>query len=787
MKRLPALFLLIFFISATYAQNYPNSIDFVDIHYGQNGQFSILFNIRDQDGNKQFANIEKDTLRFFENSKKIEADRIELLGSQEKGNISENITVSILVDQSESLRLEKESIKEAVRSIVEKVPSGCVYISFFGTSVSSGMPISKENFENFSEEFSRTDKYKALYNAMYAKLFEFEGDRDISRINYSTNKSIGERARQTKNYLVVLTDGNDNPSLNDNNIRLNELNDYADSLKTEIKIFAIRYGKTKQVSQSYTIDDILKSICYSRKVRPDLRGDFFKASPDSVLNRMDKVMEDIKASYALHFTVCGKTYAGESTRYSLRFGKAYGEKIFVIASPETPVVITACGEEGGSFLSLLYSILTGILFFLVIFIVLQLIVPSIRNLIFKLRYYKKYDPAPNEMVKLCGVCRGKINKGDDIVARCEHIVHKRCWEEQGHQCPEYGQNCKVGKQVYFDINDPFSSKNRQPYLSWVLYGLIAGFITWFLYRLILMISPQLFFNFSDMLTKTFYIGFENKDNLYQGRLLTAFHYRIPGLLKIGLLLGFLLSLLFSLLNEFRKKDFKVYLLVLLRSLIGMMAGFVAYLLGCIIMLLFSPSPDTNLWWLYSIPGYLLFGISIGLCLSIKSTISWKHGVLGGLVSILIGFIILYAANALLKEYGTMITFMIYGAGLGFSIATVRSYSENYFLRVSSNNAKERNIAIHKWMNSSGGSASVYIGMAGDCEIQMNWDKSEDIAKKHVRLYYNKEKKIAMLHVLEKGVVLNKREDLRKGVQYPLRNGDEFRIGKTLFMYFEKEK
>ncbi len=787
MKKRVILAFLTLLCFGAFAQN---KVDFVDVDYSQQDAFTIRFNIRDKEGNKVFIDPKKDTLRFFENKKEIKSPVLTVLEhGTRKGNISEDITVSILVDRGQDLSASTNAIKEAVKSIVEKIPDSCVFISFFGSGISPSTVITKDNFAGFSENFSRPEKSKALYNALFAKLKEFSGEEagELKLRNYQQNRDIAKRARTTKNYLIVLTDGNDNPQENAPNIRLNQLNDYADEMQTEIKIFAIRYGQEKEISKAYSIDDILSSICFSRNVNPELRGNFFKASPDSVLNRLDKIARDLEASYMISFAPTENTYAGEGTEYSIQIGKASGQKTFTIGSQEKPIRIASKGESSTQFLiTLSLGLLIGLIFFVLIFIIIQMIIPMIRNSMFKSRYYKKYRPATNERIKLCALCRGGIHDGDDIVDCCEHTVHESCWIDAGYQCPEYGQNCKKGKQPYFNINDPFSKENKQSYLSWVLYGLIGGLITWFLYMLLFYAFPNLFASFSNGLVKTFYIGFADKDSVFQNSILSILQNKIQGLLSIGILLGFSLSFVFSLLNEYRKKNFKVCFSVFLRALLGMAFGFVSFLLGCIIMLLFRPSADTTLWWLLSIPAYLLFGTSIGLCLSIKSTISWKHGVLGGAISILIGFIILYTATALLKEYGTMLTFMIYGAGLGFSIATVRSYSEHYFLRIKIENAKEREIAIHKWMNASGGSAQVFVGMSNDCEIQMNWDQSNNVSKKHAKLYYDKSKKVPMLCSLETNIIVNNRNIIKKDGQCPLQNGDEFKIGNTVFVYFEKD-
>lgn len=772
------------------------NIDFVDIDYASKpDSFTIRFNIRDGQGEKKYLDVGRYRYRILEKGKELNNPKPVMQALIKEGDrrsdISQNITVSLLVDRSKDMTEgDMAAIKDAVQSMVERIPEGCAYISFFGDDITATKLITSSNFDEFRDYFKPSDRNKSLYNAMYMKLEEFSGKNERAlnaESGYILNHVVAGRAKTTKNYLVVLTDGNDKPKGNDN-IRLAELNNFADTMSTEIKLFAIRYGNPGKISEFYEIDDVLKAICYSRDVKPELRGDFFKASPDSVLSRLDKVIEDITPDYIITLATCGRTYTG-ITDYRIEMEgemAAYGEKKFIIGSPEKPIICPACDEKDPFFGLLGWGLLIGAIFLLVIFIILQLIVPLIRNAVFKARYYKRYKPAPKERVRLCHKCRGEIDPGDRIVDCCGHIVHEKCWIEGGYQCPEYGQNCKKGKQNFFNINDPFSVNNKQSYLGWVLYGLLGGFLTWICYMFLFRLFPDIFASLSAWMARVFYLGFSGKSEIFQHSILYILQNKISGLLAIGILLGFLLSLFFSLYNEYRKKSFKVFLVSLLRAICGAALGFAAFFIGSIIMLLFSPTPDTTLWWLYSVPGYLLFGTAIGWCLSVKSTISWKHGVLGGAISILIGFVILYTSTALLKEYGTMLTFMIYGAGLGFSIATVRSYSEHYFLKVRIDKAKEKDIAIHKWMNASGGSRVVYIGMSNECEIQMNWENDPGVEKKHAKLFYDNSKKMIMLHALEQGISYNNRLEIKRNNQLQLVNGDEFRIGGTTFQYYEKD-
>ena len=132
----------------------------------------------------------------------------------------------------------------------------------------------------------------------------------------------------------------------------------------------------------------------------------------------------------------------------------------------------------------------------------------------------------------------------------------------------------------------------------------------------------------------------------------------------------------------------------------------------------------------------------------------------------------------------LLDFIIYGGGLGASLVTVRMLAERYFLVIKNGMKAGQRIPIHKWMNATGGGNKVTIGKINECEIQMNWEKANKVADKHVQLYIDKVRSLPMLNPLAEGVVFNVRTTLPANKQVVLSNGDTFTIGDTTFEYVE---
>jgi hypothetical protein len=88
------------------------------------------------------------------------------------------------------------------------------------------------------------------------------------------------------------------------------------------------------------------------------------------------------------------------------------------------------------------------------------------------------------------------------------------------------------------------------------------------------------------------------------------------------------------------------------------------------------------------------------------------------------------------------------------------------------------------MNESGGSNEVTIGSSNHCIIQMNWDNSDRVPDKQVKVYIDPKRRIPMMKVIENGMIYDGR-DARKDDQLPLKPGVKFLIGNTEFQYIEK--
>lgn len=742
---------------------------------------SLKIKIREQ-VKKDFSSEEPQQPEYIQKSiKRLPMD------SAGSGQIPKNITVSLLVDRSGSMKNDDlMKIKHAVFAFVNTMPEGSVYYSDFNDYISKTTSLTLKNFDSL--DFSLSSMDTDLYNAIQLKILEFDKNmtkaqplnaRNEKRANpnYKWNDEIGQRAENSddKNYLIILTDGKDDTR---------RINKYTDGIckrttreevivsirrmKDKVKVFTIGYGKD---SNNFDEDFLIEVSNESGN-----KNGYFQADPDLLLQFMETTLtERFADDYELRIAnPKNKTFSGYdhdltiTISDSLMTWKAEGTTSYKKGSNPVPY------RTGGEKRSFWLEFTIGLAFLLIVIIIIQLIWPLIKNLFFTIRYVKRYKPVNNDLKRICPYCFDTILPREKIVLKCEHFMHKNCWDDNNHSCPEYGQNCTEGKQDYFDVTDPFSKKNKMFYLKWVLYGMAGSFLAWIVWYFIM--DAKLMEGFTGKLVLLL-SNTANKDK----NVLSAFIEKLSPLFVSGMSLGFFLSLFFSYAEEYRRLSWAVSAKLLLRSVIGVLFGFISMLLGGILIILTNVTV-TNAFvdW---IP-WLFFGVLLGYSLTVKTTIYWKHGLLGGLVSIIFSFIILYG----ISESYVLLVFMLYGAGVGASISTIRSSSEIYFLQIMNGPRNGNKIAIHKWMNTLSGMNEVYIGRSNLCEIQMNWEKSFEIADKHAKIYLSKTKKIPVAVALEKGktTLYNDRIEMMIGKEYEMTNGSTIKIGETLFKFIEKE-
>ena len=778
---------LLFFIAATTvsAQNV-KQIKFCDKKYEYGigkDSITLYFNVLDLE-DKPIRNLKESELSNYlvikEDGNIISPTRSKTFQISTGQRIPSEYTFSVLVDLSIP-EAGKAKIYDAIYKLVESAPNGCVYLSFFGDEVTPSVALTKDNVTKFKDSFNKTSENKYFYGALYAKLAEFSKSKAefeesvITSSDYKRNSEISQRAykNQDQNILFVFAEGYKSPTYEEN-IAFLEVTEYQKGTTHIVpKVFAFYYTEE---GQDADIENVLQGVC-----NPHVEGHEGKYMPANdmaqVLNDFMKVVNDQMYDYAFVYKATdSKKYFGKTSYVAEWKGDALGKGEFSIGSAEQP-----WPEHSESTMDTLIKFLIAILVTLLtiafFFAVMKVLVPFIQSKAFEVKYYKKYVPEANVSRRICHYCKQEIQEGQSIVVKCKHIMHVHCWLQNGYKCAEYGQNCKTGIQSHVEWKELLTWKSLKD-CHQTMAGIFAGFISWVLYELA---GRGGFDGLSKTIVSTFYTAKEGLPDLS-----TECIGKTSAFLTIGLLLGFFLSMIFRYNDEYRKKDWKIALKIVGLSLLTSLIGVIAFAIGAdILCSLLSAIGTTYIPWYCSFPAYILFSVGVALALTIKSSIPMKSALIGGGVSSIIGFIVLYFSS-FAGQMNMLLDFIIYGGGLGASLVTVRMLAEKYFLVIQNGVRAGQRIPIHKWMNATGGGNKVSIGMTGDCEIQMNWEKSNKVAKEHVQLFINHERQLPMIKPLATGVIYNTRAELPVGKPNVLSNGDNFKVGDTIFQYVETE-
>ncbi len=753
---------------------------------------TLFFNMLDKYGNRVqelTPELLEEYLVVNEDGKTIPPVRSEIKYVNSGQRIPSEYTFSVLVDLSIP-QSGKEQIYNTVARLIESAPDSCVYLSFFGDNVTSSSVITKSNYKNQKEKFSIQSENKYFYSGLYSKLLEFSDNSTAKdslikvENGYVKNTSIANKAKLNtdKNILFVFTEGRKRPS--DEDLIFNDVVEYqGDSSHVVPKVIALYYTEE---GEEPSIENTLKGICAPRKLNGNLiseREGKYMPSNDmvQVLKNFEEVVNDAMYDFSFKYKVDESQNYSRIVKYSGKWKCTdIGNGEFSIGTAERSWPIR---EEKASDVALkyLYALIITFATIAFFFAIAKILIPYIRSKSFAVKYYKKYVPEANVSRRICHYCKQDIQPGQFVVTKCKHIMHVFCWQQNGYKCAEYGQNCKTGIQSHIEWKELFTLNSLKDCYQ-TISGIVAGFISWILYELF---GRGCFNGLSESIVNLFYSENTEATTLYLDCV-----NKTSAFLTIGLLLGFFLSFIFRYNDEYKKKDLKVWGKIVGLSLLTGVIGMTAFAIGANLMcLMLTALGTTFIPWYCSLPAYLLFSISVSLALTIKSTIPVKSALLGGLCSALIGFIVLYCSSRANNTSGWMnmlLDFIIYGGGLGASLVTVRMLAEKYFLVIQNGVRAGQRIPIHKWMNATGGGNKVSIGMTGECEIQMNWEKSNKVAKEHVQLFIDYDKQLPMLKPLATGVIFNTRAELPVGRPSVLSNGDNFKIGDTIFLYQETE-
>ena len=407
------------------------------------------------------------------------------------------------------------------------------------------------------------------------------------------------------------------------------------------------------------------------------------------------------------------------------------------------------------------GILLTVFLLLLVYIVLQFLVPIIRYMIFRKRYVISYAGANmsyqgKAVAQTCYLCKAPFVPGEKIVVKCEHTMHESCWKENEYHCPEYSDRCKHGSH-YFNAQNLMDTRNAPYYMRWVLMAILCASLAW------LGFSLYMHWHF---------------DGGWMHQLVRPPVTQLPFL---GGVSGLFLTLGLSVFAV-SCKGWRRLAQVLSRACIASVLCYLSFLLVNVLILAFGIEKGVTV--LNGLP-WVASSFVIALCATYGTRVAYSNKLLLltialGILSMVI-WILFYQRAELDYRVLLLLSFVIYSVCMATSMATVAPRSERYFLNVQGA-VKEMDVALYKWFRNNPDRV-VTIGKSVDCSLQLSWDVQSAIAPVHaeIRLIH----KTPFLVALEPGVYINGKP-LSVNRRVRLYHGKSFTIGKTTFTYVEKD-
>ena len=742
-----------------------------------------------QDGKKTFRQdiFKKDADSIFEMFEvgsqekwQPKIDTLINLRNQKNKSLSDNLSILFLLDHGGSMPDKLiETIWLQMPNILNSLPETDKYIAIMENgSVSKTEKLDTGLWNNQHKDSYSSGRQSGetnLYKSVLSKLQELSGEQQTY---YDSTSSNIFKDKNGDYMIFVFTNGHINKD--DEYYELRE-----DYFERENRV---KRGETKNIpvhifylgDKNDLDEDTESNLKALRSIVGDdfdQNGKFYdNISSDTLTQVVMGTLDSLAADYRLILlNPEGKMYDGTPLSLQLYIKDnngnrwASGEKTYAFGSPQLPIRVSK--KDVSIWTIILIGLLLGLSLIGITYVIMQFLIPAIRYKHFLKKYVVPYSAAKSGFVEQkCYYCKEQFVDGDIVVTKCEHVVHKECWDENHNRCPEYGRHkCKTGIH-YYNQNKKTDPKNATHFLPWILAGFVAGLLSWLCFRLLNTLNC--FGTMMNYIASSLYPFNGEIDE----SILARAAVKTSQWLQAGISLGFFIVLAFSYVLEFRKIDGKVLGHLLLRALIGAIAGFVAFLLGGLIII--ACGIENTCWYIDWIP-WLLFALAVSVVLWYKTEIKLKSALTGGAISVLFSFIVMFVFTGTVTS---MFSYMLYAAGLGVAIAVVHYASEKYFLRIDGC-IKERDIAIYKWMSVTGGFNKVSIGKSPHCVLQMNWDPTEDICDRVVELYLENDRPYCK--VLDNGATQQGRT-LPKGTTLLLTHGSEFSIGKTRFTYIEKD-
>lgn len=708
------------------------------------------------------------TIQFVEYVPAVGGDRcrLDILGFEEALPADANkepVTILFLLDYSGSMKSEQRLIKskETIKEVISQIslPQGIgskFQLSAFHDVVFESVDINRGNID---EELARYP--------------EPEGsglDTDLFR---AVIMKVNELAMiPGKKILVLLSDGRNDNARNryyeNNNITRPTPEDVYKTIKNADitnDIMLLTYG----IGQGIDVE-FLKTLPTLTEAVED--SHYFIDDPSSITSLLVKQLSDYTNEYKFTVKPACNEYRGETRRLISRWktasmGEYYAEKNYKLGASIEPVYVGVLDKNRINWFLLFVVglvLIAGLLFLLIY------LLPFFKRRDFLNKYVVKYKPEANK-IKRDPITQDVIQEGDKVVMKCQQMVTLDTWDALGYcpnfpSCMEFQDPCS-GKGGEETTTSFFSQRGNTKIYNWLWYGSLGGFVGWAFYSGLFRLTELAGIN---SWVKGFFSA-ENLDPSAAFNTASSFAQNTSAFVEQtfqGGLLGAALIAALTVVEELGSTRKFSPLRVSVRVIIGILMSFAVFCAGFIMQYVVL---DGNVFF-SGLINWGVYGILFGIILSINSTIEWKKGLVGGLISCLVAYLVYYGVLELIPndELAKLASFILLGGILGALIVKVIASLENFelvYLAPQEYNGMVK--PISKWLKNS---MEVYIGRSAKCYVFIKWN-DEAVEDKHAMLVYenNIVYIIALYETLVNGVIIPENQKIE------LENDDIIQLGR----------
>ncbi len=489
-----------------------------------------------------------------------------------------------------------------------------------------------------------------------------------------------------------------------------------------------------------------------------------QASASNLYDVIDNTLSDFLVSYLIQTNPVNPIYKGEKRNLIVRSKQDESittSKIYGFGTPDFPIDLR---KQTLDFNFYMNRFIIGALIITVLLALMSLLIPFFKKVAFRRKYIRPYfEVKPEGRIKRDPLTGEPFEDDEKVVVKCQHMMALSSWEYNKNQCVYYPDQCAEGV-VNLGASKFFSQEGINKHLNWLWFGTLGGWIAWSLQALLNNGDWSLLDKFSNYLANSSLLSglwskIENVDSVH------LLANSLVEQLVMGWAMGIGLCFALAWVEERGQSSKLSWGSILLRTFIGSIVAVIVFFIGFFVAQIFQL--PLYLGGLFS---WILFGICLGLVLSIYSNVEAKRGVLGGLVAGTIAFTLYFFISKIYPDFEglKMLSFILYGGVLGVIIVAILKRLEDFELEYLSPEKYRRINPISKWLKAD---MDIFIGSDSACYVFIKWN--DPVVKgQHARL--NFDNNVVYIEPLAE-VLLNGR-NLPLHQKTPLRDGDIIKLG-----------